>query len=144
MNIKLEFERIVFKNGCYLPSSLDHLFPIKSSPYVSPVIMYFPVSPVAPPNKITFDFDTTDHIISLIGLYFTLCYRVSKSSKRYFSKYFNLRKHFFDSLLCLMKNLEWIITSIYLNSNIGCGKTANHLTKIQHVLICYACGLKKL
>jgi hypothetical protein len=26
--------------------------------YVSPVITYFPVSPVAPPNKITFDFDT--------------------------------------------------------------------------------------
>ena len=43
---------------CILPSSLDHLFPIRSSAYVSPVIMYFPVSPVAPPYRITFDFDT--------------------------------------------------------------------------------------
>ena len=42
----------------YLPSSFDHLFPIKSSPYVSPVIIYFPVSPVAPPNRITLDLET--------------------------------------------------------------------------------------
>lgn len=42
-----------------LPSSFAHLKQIRSSAYVSPVMMYFPVSPVAPPNRITFDFDTT-------------------------------------------------------------------------------------
>ena len=41
-----------------LPSSLVHLFDIKSNAYVSPVIMYFPVSPVAPPNNTTFPFET--------------------------------------------------------------------------------------
>ena len=42
----------------HLPSSLLHLLEMRSSAYVSPVIMYFPVSPVAPPKMTTFDFDT--------------------------------------------------------------------------------------
>jgi len=41
-----------------IPSSLVHLDEIKSNAYVSPVIIYFPVSPVAPPNNTIFDFDT--------------------------------------------------------------------------------------
>ena len=42
----------------YLPSSLDHLLEIRSRAYVSPVMMYLPVSPVAPPKMTTFDFET--------------------------------------------------------------------------------------
>lgn len=36
---------------------------MRSRAYVSPVIMYFPVSPVAPPNKITFDFETIAEMV---------------------------------------------------------------------------------
>jgi hypothetical protein len=53
----------------FLPSNLVHLFEIKSKAYVSPVIIYFPVSPVAPPNNTTFDFDTKQ-IISKNDLYY--------------------------------------------------------------------------
>ena len=52
----------IFSN---LPSSLLHLLLIRSRAYVSPVMMYFPVSPVAPPKITTFDFDTkTSHNVS--------------------------------------------------------------------------------
>ena len=38
--------------GCvHLPSSLVQVFEIRSREYASPVIMYLPVSPVAPPNS---------------------------------------------------------------------------------------------
>ena len=40
------------------PSNFYHLKVIIQRVYVSPVITYLPVSPVAPPNKITLDLDT--------------------------------------------------------------------------------------
>jgi len=40
------------------PSSFIHFFDGRSSMYVSPVMTYFPVSPVAPPNMTAFFFET--------------------------------------------------------------------------------------
>ncbi len=40
-----------------LLSNFFHIFVSISKEYVSPVIMYFPVSPVAPPNKIALFFE---------------------------------------------------------------------------------------
>ena len=48
----------------YLPSSLDHLLEIRSRAYVSPVMMYLPVSPVAPPKMTTLDFETAREKLS--------------------------------------------------------------------------------
>ena len=53
-HVKKEFITMEFN----LPSSLLHLLPIRSSTYVSPVIIYLPVSPVAPPNITIFDLET--------------------------------------------------------------------------------------
>ena len=53
--IPFENSRILSK---HLPSSLLHLLEIRSRAYVSPVMMYFPVSPVAPPKITTFDLET--------------------------------------------------------------------------------------
>ena len=49
---------------------------------MSPVITYFPVSPVAPPNMTAFFLDTEIKEV-------TKCHRVSKSRKWNFPEYFN-------------------------------------------------------
>jgi hypothetical protein len=64
-----------------LPSNLVHLYEIRSRAYVSPVIIYFPVSPVAPPNNITLDLETIDHVNINFRKIGTLCYCVTKSSE---------------------------------------------------------------
>ena len=38
---------------------MDHFEEMRSRAYVSPVMMYLPVSPVAPPKITTFDLETT-------------------------------------------------------------------------------------
>ena len=58
-------------------------------------MIYFPVSPVAPPNKITFDFETK-HIRKESR---TLSNGMSKSCKGYFPKHFNLLHHYCFKLL---------------------------------------------
>lgn len=55
---------------------------------MSPVITYFPVSPVAPPNKMTFDFDTD----MLTMFWLTLSDSVTEASERDLSKDFEFGK----------------------------------------------------
>jgi hypothetical protein len=67
-------------------------------------MMYFPVSPVAPPNKTTFDFDTMerDQNKDLNGNELTLSDRVSESCER------NLAEDFYF--------LHILLFEMYLNS----------------------------
>jgi hypothetical protein len=79
-----------FKKFKYcVPSSFVHLNEIKSNVYVSPVIIYLPVSPVAPPKRTTFDLDT----IVLRTVMVTLGNGVSESCEGDFTKDLNFLHH---------------------------------------------------
>jgi len=56
---------------------------------VSPVITYLPVSPVAPPNKITFDLETRFIFVKGVSCVFTLSYSVSESGEGNLTKDLN-------------------------------------------------------
>jgi hypothetical protein len=74
----------------YVPSSLVHLNEIRSNAYVSPVMIYFPVSPVAPPKSTTLDFETISQVKyhAIFGLVHTLSDSVAESGERDLSEDF--------------------------------------------------------
>lgn len=95
----------------HLPSSLLHLLEMRSSAYVSPVIMYLPVSPVAPPKMTTLDFETImKQRVSLQLLkeemmfsdWITLSDGVTEASQWHFAKHLYLVEHIYiDELLLI-------------------------------------------
>ena len=56
---------------------------MRSNVYVSPVIMYLPVSPVAPPKRTTLDFDTIQEgrVEKTLAMVLTLSDGVAETSK---------------------------------------------------------------